>query len=293
MKRSHIATARTLSEALPYLQRYDGAVIVVKIGGHAMEDPEIVTGFARDIVLMHLVGINCMVVHGGGPKINQTLSSLGVESSFIDGKRVSDARTVEVVEMVLSGNINKGIVQAINREGGRAIGISGKDANILVCDHADDSLGLVGQPAVTDASVLRTIFDSGLIPVMAPIGISRNWDTLNVNGDTVAGAVASALNADRLLLLTDVDGVLDGDGEIMPHLTPADVERLTGSGLINGGMVPKTETAIDAIRNGVRASVILNGKTPNAVLLELFTDHGLGTLISDRSTRGRKWMKSD
>jgi len=293
MEQNHIHTARTLSEALPYLQRYDGAVIVVKFGGHAMDNPDIVAGFARDIVLMQQVGINCLVVHGGGPKINGTLTSLGVESSFIDGNRVSDAKTVDVVEMVLSGSINKGLVQAINREGGRAIGISGKDANILVCDYADESLGLVGKPAETNARALHTLLDSGLIPVMAPIGVSQDWKTLNINADTVAGAIASALKADRLLLLTDVDGVLDRNGTILRHLTPKAVEVHTRDGLIKDGMIPKTTTAIKAIRNGVRAAVILNGKTPNALLLELFTDEGVGTLISDHATRVRQGPHND
>ncbi len=288
MKQHHIHTARTLSEALPYLQRYDGAVIVVKFGGHAMDNPGIVAGFARDIVLMRQVGINCLVVHGGGPKINDTLTSLGVESSFIDGHRISDAATVDVVEMVLSGSINKGLVQAINREGGRAIGISGKDASILICDYADESLGLVGKPAATNVQPLQTLLDNDLIPVMAPLGISRDWKTLNVNADMAAGAIASALVADRLLLLTDVDGVLDSTGAILPHLTPGEVADHVRSGLISDGMIPKTTTAIEAINQGVRAAVILNGKTPNALLLELFTDEGVGTLISDRVTRGRK-----
>ncbi|MCY4261056.1 MAG: acetylglutamate kinase [Rhodobacteraceae bacterium] len=289
MTETHIHTARTLSAALPYLQRYDGAVIVVKFGGHAMANPATVAGFARDIVLMRQIGINCLIVHGGGPKINDTLTSLGVKSSFINGNRVSDAKTVDVAEMVLSGSINKGLVQAINREGGRAIGISGKDANILICDYADESLGLVGKPVETNTGALHTLLDGGFIPVMAPVGVSRDWQTLNVNADTVAGAVASALKADRLLLLTDVDGVLDENGHILSHLTQEEVEHYTLDGLIRGGMIPKTRTAMEAVSNGVRAAVILNGTIPNALLLELFTDEGVGTLISDHAARaGRK-----
>ena len=282
MKRNYIATARTLSEALPYLQRYDGAIVVVKIGGHAMNSQKIVANFARDIVLMRQVGINCVVIHGGGPKINETLHLLGIKSRFINGRRVSDAATVEIVEMVLSGHINKAIVQAINQEGGRAIGISGKDANLLVCNQAEEELGLVGIPAIVNDTVLKTLFSNGLIPVVAPIGISRNGETVNVNGDTAAGAIASSLNADRMLLLTDVNGVLDSSGEIIPHLNSQQISEMTHAGLIRGGMVPKTETAVEAISKGVRAVVILNGKTPNAVLLELFTNQGIGTLISDK-----------
>ncbi|MCY4184377.1 MAG: acetylglutamate kinase [Rhodobacteraceae bacterium] len=276
--RNWLTTAKTLSEALPYMQRYDNSVVVVKIGGNAIG--ESLTSFAKDIVLMRQIGINAVAVHGGGPKINLTLDRLGIESSFINGKRVSSPEIVEIAEMVLSGHVNKQIVQAINMEGGQAIGISGKDANIMVCEMAEPELGLVGIPKKVNATVLRDLFKNGLIPVIAPIGVGEDGTTLNVNGDTAAGAIASALNADRLLLLTDVDGVLDNKDTLISRLIPEEVESLIQSGIIKGGMLPKTETALNAVRKGVRAVVILNGKTPNSVLLELFTPHGIGTLIS-------------
>lgn len=279
MKRDWIATARTLSEALPYLQRYDGAVVVVKLGGHAMSSGEAMADFARDIVLMKQVNINPVIVHGGGPAINDMLARLNIESRFVNGKRVSDAATLDVVEMVLSGRINKQIVQAINDQGGRAVGLSGKDAGLLRCAIADSELGLVGEPDRVDSKVLTDLSSAGYIPVVAPLGSGPGGETLNVNGDTAAGAVAAALRADRLLLLTDVAGVKDAEGEVVTRLTPEQVEELTRSGVIAGGMIPKTETALKAIRGGVRAVVILDGRAPNAVLLELFTEHGAGSLI--------------
>ena len=278
--RNWLTTAKTLAEALPYMQRYDNSVVVVKIGGNAIGDEHSLASFAKDIVLMRQIGINAVVVHGGGPKINTTLERLGIESSFIKGKRVSSPEVVEIVEMVLSGHVNKRIAQAINKAGGSAIGISGKDANIMVCEMADPELGLVGIPNQVNPTVLRNLFENGLIPVIAPIGVGRDGITLNVNGDTAAGAIASALNADRLLLLTDVDGVLDNSHSLISRLTPEEVETKITSGVIQGGMIPKTETALNAVRDGVRAVVILNGKTPNSVLLELFTAHGIGTLIT-------------
>ncbi len=281
-KRDWVASARTLSEALPYLQRYDNAIVVIKIGGHAMTDENILNGFARDVVLMRQVGINAVVIHGGGPKINRTLERLNISSSFIRGKRVSSPEIVEVVEMVLAGNVNKGIVQAINNEGGQAIGISGKDASIMVCDHSEPELGMVGIPARINTDVIRNLLRSGLIPVIAPIGVSAEGETLNVNGDTVAGAIAAALNAARLLLLTDVDGILDQDGKLLTRLTPSNIDIKIQEEVIDGGMIPKAETAVKAVQDGVRAVVILNGKTPNAVLLELFTSQGVGTLISEK-----------
>jgi len=279
MKRDWIATASTLSQALPYLQRYDGATVVIKLGGHAMGDAAAMEAFARDVVLMSQVGVKPVIVHGGGPMINQMLGKLGVESQFVNGKRVSDEATVEVVEMVLSGRVNKGIVQAINNQGGRAIGLSGKDANLMVCDPADAALGFVGEPAEVDASVLRQIAEQGMIPVIAPLGAGRNGETFNVNGDTAAGAIAAALKADRLLLLTDVSGVKNADGEVVTEMTPDQICAMTADGTIAGGMIPKTETALAAIDGGVRAVVILDGRAPNACLLELFTDHGAGSLI--------------
>ncbi|MGR3493427.1 MAG: acetylglutamate kinase [Shimia sp.] len=279
MNRDWTATARTLSEALPYLQRYSGAIVVIKFGGHAMGDDQAMEEFARDIVLMQQVGVNPVIVHGGGPMINQMLGKLGVESTFVGGKRVTDQATVEVVEMVLSGSVNKRIVQAINAQGGRAAGLSGKDADLITCDFADPALGLVGEPAQVDPRVLRTLFEANIIPVIAPLGVGRNGETMNINGDTAAGAVAAALNADRLLLLTDVSGVKNKAGEVLTDLTTSEIEALTADGTIAGGMIPKTETATAALSGGVRAVVILDGRAPNACLLELFTPHGAGTLI--------------
>ncbi len=279
MNRDWIATARTLSEALPYLQRYAGATVVIKFGGHAMGDDEEMANFARDIVLMRHVGVNPVVVHGGGPMINDMLDRLAIKSEFVNGKRVTDAATVEVVEMVLSGPVNKRIVQAINAQGGKAVGLSGKDANLMICDQTDPDLGFVGTPAKVDPSVLRTLFDAETIPVIAPLGAGRNGETYNVNGDTAAGAIAAALKADRLLLLTDVDGVRDASGGVVTQLTPEQIRQMTADGVIAGGMIPKTETALLAIDGGVRAVVILDGRAPHACLLELYTDHGAGSLI--------------
>ena len=279
MDRDWFATARTLSQALPYLQRYDGATVVIKLGGHAMGSDEAMEGFARDVVLMRQVGVNPVVVHGGGPSINAMLGTLGIETTFVDGKRVTDEATVEVVEMVLSGTVNKRIVQAINRQGGRAVGLSGKDADLMVCDPADARLGYVGRPAEMNTEVLRTLFAGGIIPVIAPLGAGRGTETFNVNGDTAAGAIAGALKADRLLLLTDVDGVKDADGHVVTELSPARIREMIADGSIAGGMIPKTETMLAALAEGVRATVIIDGRVPNAVLLELFTDHGAGSMI--------------
>ncbi|MGB0901535.1 acetylglutamate kinase [Halocynthiibacter sp.] len=279
MNRDWIATARTLSQALPYLQRYDGAVVVIKMGGHAMGDDDAIATFARDVVLMQQVGLNPVIVHGGGPMINEMLGKLDIKSEFVNGKRVTDEATVEVVEMVLSGRVNKKITQAINAEGGRAVGLSGKDANLITCDVTDPALGLVGTPSVVDTGVLQTLFDADTIPVIAPLGVSRDGETMNINGDTAAGAIAAALEADRLLLLTDVDGVRDASGEVVTELTVEHIRQMTADGVIAGGMIPKTETCLDAIAGGVRAAVILDGRAPNACLLELFTDHGAGSII--------------
>ncbi|WP_343081978.1 acetylglutamate kinase [Ostreiculturibacter nitratireducens] len=286
MDRDWIATARTLSEALPYLQRYTGAVVVVKFGGNAMGDEAAMAEFARDIVLMRQVGVNPIVVHGGGPMINDMLNKLGIKSEFVRGKRVTDKATVEVVEMILSGLVNKRIVQAINDQGGRAVGISGKDDDLMVCEADDPELGFVGKPVEMNVQVLRDLYNAGIIPVVAPVATGREEnETFNVNGDTAAGAIAGALKADRLLLLTDVTGVKDETGAVVTQLTPADVKALTDKGVIAGGMIPKTETALAALEKGVRAVVILDGRQPNACLLELFTDHGAGSII--RSTEPR------
>lgn len=283
MNRDWTATARTLSEALPYMQRFSGAIVVVKFGGNAMGDEAAMADFARDIVLMRQVGINPVVVHGGGPMINDLLKKLGIQSKFVRGKRVTDKATVEVVEMVLTGLVNKRIVQAIMDEGGRAVGLSGKDDDLMVCEPDDPELGFVGRPVEMNVQVLRDLFAAGIIPVVAPVATGMNAnETFNVNGDTAAGAIAGALKADRLLLLTDVSGVKDETGAVVTELSPAQVREMTEKGVIAGGMIPKTETALEALEKGVRAVVILDGRVPNACLLELFTEHGAGSMI--RST---------
>ena len=279
-------TAKMLSEALPYLQRYTGAVVVVKFGGNAMGDEAAMAEFARDMVLMRQVGVNPVVVHGGGPMINEMLTKLGIKSEFIRGKRVTDKATVEVVEMILSGLVNKRIVQAINDQGGRAVGISGKDDDLMVCVADDPELGYVGRPVEMNVQVIRDLYGAGIIPVIAPVatGMADN-ETFNVNGDTAAGAIAGALKADRLLLLTDVPGVKNAAGEVQTELTPDEVRGMIRDGTISGGMIPKTETALAALEQGVRAVTILDGRLPNASILELFTDHGAGSQI--RSTESR------
>lgn len=279
MNRDWIATAATLNSALPYLQRYDGAIVVIKLGGHAMGSDEAMDSFARDVVLMRQVGVNPVIVHGGGPMINAMLNQLDIQSEFVGGKRVTDKATVEVVEMVLSGLVNKRIVQAINRQGGTAVGLSGKDANLMTCEQTDPSLGFVGSPSQMNPKVLHDLFSHDVIPVIAPLGGGRDGETFNVNGDTAAGAIASALKADRLLLLTDVSGVKNAAGDVVTELKAGQIREMTLEGTIAGGMIPKTETALDALHSGVRAVVILDGRAPNAVLLELFTEHGAGSLI--------------
>ncbi|WGI22500.1 acetylglutamate kinase [Amylibacter sp. IMCC11727] len=279
MKRDSIATAKVLSDALPHMQRHDGSIIVIKLGGHAMSSDDAMASFARDIVLMRQCNVNPVIVHGGGPMINDMLKKLDIKSEFVNGKRVTDAATVEVVEMVLSGKVNKAIVQAINDQGGRAVGISGKDANLLKCTQANPELGLVGDPQTVDATVVHSLIADGMIPVIAPLGSGENGETFNINGDTAAGAVAAGLKADRLLLLTDVDGVKDADGDVITSLTADQVTELTKDGVIAGGMIPKTETALKAVRGGVNAVVIMNGQQENACLLELFTTYGAGSMI--------------
>jgi acetylglutamate kinase len=280
MDRDWITTAKTLSEALPYLQRYTGAVVVVKFGGNAMGDDDAMAEFARDVVLMKQVGMNPVVVHGGGPMINEMLAKLGITSEWVRGKRVTDKATVEVVEMILSGLVNKRIVQAINDQGGRAVGISGKDDDLMVCEADDPELGFVGRPVEMNVQIVRDLYSAGLIPVIAPVatGVQDN-ETFNVNGDTAAGAIAGALLADRLLLLTDVAGVKNQAGEVITQMTPDEVQALIADGTISGGMIPKVETALQAVKEGVRAVVILDGRVPNACLLELFTEHGAGSMI--------------
>ena len=279
MNRDWIATAETLSQALPYLQRYSGAIIVIKLGGHAMVSDEALETFARDAVLMRQVGINPVIVHGGGPMINSMLDKLNIESEFIDGKRVTDSETISVVEMVLSGNVNKKIVQAINKQDGRAVGLSGKDAKLIKCVQDKPELGFVGTPKDVNPEVIFNLFENDMIPVIAPLGCSIDGETLNINGDTVSGAIAAALKADRLLLLTDVSGVQDKDGSIITELNSNQIKNWINDGIISGGMIPKTETALMALEGGVRGVVILDGRVPNACLLELFTEHGAGSLI--------------
>ncbi|BBK44727.1 acetylglutamate kinase [Allostella vacuolata] len=287
-----LAKASTLSEALPYMRRYAGKTFVVKYGGHAMGDETVAERFARDIVLLRQVGINPVVVHGGGPQIGAMLARLKIKSEFIDGLRVTDRETVEIVEMVLSGTINKQLAAMVNAAGGVAVGLSGKDGGLIRAEKLTrtrrdpDSniekvldLGFVGEPKAIDVSIIRALEKSGIIPIIAPIGLGPNGETFNINADTVAGAVAAALKATRLLLLTDVSGVKDKQGELLAELTDADVRRLIGDGTITGGMIPKVETCLEAVDGGVEAAVILDGRVPHSVLLEIFTEHGVGTLI--------------
>jgi acetylglutamate kinase len=284
--------ARVLSEALPHMQRYDEEIVVVKYGGHAMGEDELAKSFARDIVLMEQTAINPVVVHGGGPQIGDMLKRLGIKSEFAAGLRVTDAATIEIVEMVLAGSINKQIVGFINAAGGKAVGLCGKDGNMVTARKATRSivdpdshiekiidLGFVGEPEKVDTTVLNQILGRDLIPVLAPLAISTDGVTYNVNADTFAGAIAGALKAKRLLLLTDVSGVLDKSKNLIKELTADEARRLIADGTISGGMIPKVETCIYALDAGVEGVVILDGKVPHAVLLELLTDHGAGTLM--------------
>jgi acetylglutamate kinase len=284
--------ARILSEALPHMQRYDEETIVIKYGGHAMGDEAVARSFARDIVLLEQTAINPVVVHGGGPQIEAMLKKAGVQSQFAGGLRITDAKTLEIVEMVLAGSINKQIVGFINAAGGKAIGLCGKDGNMVIAKKATrrvvdpDSniekvvdLGFVGEPDKVDLTVLNVVLGRELIPVLAPVAASADGGTFNVNADTFAGAIAGALKARRFLLLTDVPGVLDKNKKLIDQMSAADVRRLIADGTISGGMIPKVETCLYALDQGVEGVVILDGKVPHAVLLELFTDLGAGTLI--------------
>ncbi len=289
--------ARILSDALPHLQRYDGKTVVIKYGGHAMGDPELSESFARDVVLLKQAGVNPVVVHGGGPQIGAMLERLQIKSDFAEGLRITDKATIEVVEMVLAGSINKQIVASINGVGGKAVGISGKDADLMIArklrkEVADPEsnlmqaidLGFVGEPYHVNPYIINTIINSDIIPVVAPLGVSDEGETFNINADTFAGALASALRATRLLLLTDVEGVLDKNGKLIEVMTRAKARELIGDGTITGGMIPKIESCLTVIDAGVDAVVIINGKVPHAVLLELFTRHGAGTLLHERET---------
>jgi acetylglutamate kinase len=287
-----VQTARLISAALPYMLAYDEKVVVVKYGGHAMGDLALAKAFARDITLLETSGVKVVVVHGGGPQIGEMLDQLGIKSEFRAGLRVTDKRTVEVVEMVLAGSINKEIVMAINAEGGKAVGLSGKDGNMVFAEKVTrrerdpDSniekivdLGFVGEPKRVNRAVIDMVLGAELIPVIAPVAPGEDGNTYNINADTFAGAIAGALSATRLLFLTDVPGVLDKTGKLIKELTVKQVRKLIADGTITGGMIPKVETCVEALARGVEGVVILNGKTPHAVLLELFTDHGAGTLI--------------
>ncbi len=287
-----LRTARTITEALPFMRRYAGKAFVIKYGGHAMGDQKLSELFARDVVLLKQVGIHPVVVHGGGPQIGKMLERLAVKSEFVDGLRVTDAATVEIVEMVLSGAINKQIVNVINGAGGTAIGLSGKDGGLIQASklrrtRRDEQsnieslldLGFVGEPSRINPQILTSLEQAGMIPVIAPIGVGQDGQTYNINADTVAGAVAGALGAARLLLLTDVEGVLDGTGAVLTDLTLEEVRRLMADGTITGGMIPKLETCMAAVEQGVSAAVILDGRIPHTMLLEIFTDRGIGTLI--------------
>ncbi len=287
-----LAKAETLAEALPFMRLYAGSNFVIKYGGHAMGDTKVGQQFAADVVLLKQVGVNPIVVHGGGPQIGEMLERLKITSSFIDGLRVTDAATVEVVEMVLSGSINKQIVSAIGDAGGMAIGLSGKDGKLIVArklrrtTRDPDSniekildLGFVGEPHQINAEILESFEDSDVIPVIAPIGIGKNGETYNINADTAAGAIAAAVGATRLFLLTDVVGVLDKNKELISQITASRARQLIADGTISGGMIPKVETCLDAVEKGVEAAVILDGRVPHALLLEIFTTGGAGTMI--------------
>ena len=286
------STARILVEALPYILQYDSKIIVVKFGGNAMTGT-VAEDFAQDIVLMKQTGMEPVIVHGGGPQIGAMLKKLAIPSTFIDGLRVTDQATMEVVEMVLTGSINKQIVTGINAAGGHAVGLSGKDGNLVIAKKIERmkidpvtheskpiDLGFVGEPDKINPEVLRTFIKSNLIPVIAPVGVGRHGETFNINTDSVAGSVAGAMQAERLVLLTDVEGVFDQEGKLIPRLSLREARTLIANGTISGGMIPKIETAIDAVENGVSAAVILDGRIPHVLLLELFTQHGAGTLIT-------------
>ncbi|MFZ1413634.1 MAG: acetylglutamate kinase [Defluviicoccus sp.] len=284
--------ARTLSEALPFMRRYAGATFIIKYGGHAMGDTTLAAGFARDIVLLRHVGINPVVVHGGGPQIGRMLDRLRIKSEFVDGLRVTDRETVEVVEMVLSGSINKEIVSAINAAGGFAVGLSGKDGNLMQAQRLRRTkrdlssnierildLGLVGEPTEVNPHILEFYERSDITPVIAPIGFGQNGETLNINADTAAGAIAAAVDAERLVLLTDVEGVLDKSGNLITEMTASQARRYIADSTIQGGMIPKVETCLEAVGKGVAAAVIVDGRVPHVLLLELFTEHGAGTIV--------------
>lgn len=280
--------ARVLTESLPYIQRFTGKTFVIKFGGNAMVDPELHESFARDVVLMKLVGMNPIIVHGGGPQIEQLLERLDIQSEFIEGMRVTDERTMDVVEMVLGASVNKEIVDSIHRNGGRAVGLTGKDGRLLVARKlrgdwrgADGrDIGQVGEVESVDTDVLRLLLDSDYIPVIAPVAGSADGATFNINADLVAGKLAEVLQAEKLMLLTNVAGLLDAGGNTLTGLSTAQVDQLIADGVVTGGMLPKIQTALDAVKSGVASAHIIDGRVPHAALLEIFTDEGIGTLIS-------------
>jgi len=283
--------ARILAEALPHLIRYDDQTVIIKFGGHAMGKPALSEAFAQDVVYLKKSGVNPIVVHGGGPQIGAMLQKLQIKSEFVNGLRVTDKPTVEIVEMVLAGAINKEIVSAINRHGGQAVGISGKDANLMIARRITQvqdpesnlmrsvDLGYVGEPEIVNPHIVEVISKSDLIPVIAPVATSRDGETLNINADTFASALAAKMKAKRLLLLTDVAGVLDEHKKLIPQLTLAEARKLISNGTISGGMIPKIEACVEVVEQGVEAVVIIDGRVPHCVLLELFTEHGVGTLV--------------
>ncbi|WP_421717339.1 acetylglutamate kinase [Algiphilus sp.] len=274
--------ARVLTEALPYIRRFAGKTVVVKYGGNAMENPAQATSFARDITLMKLVGIHPVVVHGGGPQIGQHLERLGIASRFVNGLRVTDAETMDVVEMMLGGRVNKALVSAINQQGGRAVGLTGKDGGLIRARKLDsdgEDIGQVGEVASIDPEVVTHLEAGGFIPVIAPVGLGEDGAAYNINADTVAGKIASVLKAEKLMLLSNIRGVLDAEGNLLTGLDTHEVDGLISDGTIHGGMLPKIGCALDAVRSGVRAVHIVDGRVEHAVLLELFTDEGVGTLI--------------
>lgn len=294
-RQAAVQVAKVLTEALPYIQRYVGKTLVIKYGGNAMEGEELKNGFARDIVLMKAVGINPIVVHGGGPQIGDLLKRLAIESHFVDGMRVTDSQTMDVVEMVLGGLVNKDIVNLINRNGGNAIGLTGKDARLIRAKKLNVTrklpemttpeiidIGQVGEVVGINSELLNMLVDSHFIPVIAPIGVGEDGKSYNINADLVAGKVAEAVKAEKLMLLTNIAGLLDKQGDILTGLTTKQVDSLIADGTIYGGMLPKIHCALEAVKNGVGSALILDGRVPNAVLLEIFTDEGVGTLITNR-----------
>ena len=282
--------ARVLTESLPYIQRFTGRTFVIKFGGNAMVDAELFESFARDVVLMKLVGMNPIIVHGGGPQIGQLLDRLAIRSEFIEGMRVTDEPTMDVVEMVLGASVNKEIVDSIHRNGGRAVGLTGKDGELLrakklqltAASEEQPDIGQVGEVTSVDTRVLQMLGDSDFIPVIAPIAGGEDGKTYNINADLVAGKIAEVLNAEKLMLLTNVPGLLDEQGEVLTGLATEEVSRLIAEGVIAGGMLPKIRCALDAVKSGVTSAHIIDGRVPHAALLEIFTDEGIGTLISDK-----------